>query len=58
MTTMTAKKMTIQDEWFIAQVERGIHSARTEPSFDHASVMRDARNILESKALKRAAKVG
>lgn len=50
-------KTVVLDEWFVAQVERGIHSARTEPSFDHATVMREARDILESKALKYASKV-
>jgi len=45
------------DEWFIAEVKRGLHSLETEPLHDHEDVMREVHELLESKRMNHAPEV-
>ena len=51
------EKQQLYDEWFIAEVKRGLHSLETEPLHDHEEVMREAHELLETKRMSHANKV-
>ena len=50
-------KQEFYDEWFVAEVRRGLHSLETEPLYDHEDVMREAHELLETKRVNHAPKV-
>ena len=41
------EKRRLYDEWFIAEVKRGLHSLETESLHDHEDVMREVHELLE-----------
>ena len=43
------EKQLLYDEWFIAEVKRGLHSLETEPLHDHEDVMNEVHELLETK---------
>ena len=47
--TEQQEKQQLYDEWFIAEVKRGLHSLETEPLHDHEDVMREVNELLEAK---------
>lgn len=51
------EKQRLYDEWFIAEVKRGLHSLETEPLHDHEDVMREVHELLEAKRMKHASEV-
>ena len=51
------EKQRLYDEWFIAEVKRGLHSLETEPLHDHEDVMREVHELLETKRMNHASKV-
>jgi metal-responsive CopG/Arc/MetJ family transcriptional regulator len=55
--TERQERQKLYDEWFIAEVNRGLHSLKTEPLHDHEDVMREVHELLEAKRLSHASKV-
>jgi predicted transcriptional regulator len=55
--TERKEKQQLYDEWFIAEVKRGLHSLETEPLIDHEDVMNEVHELLEAKRLSHASKV-
>ena len=55
--TEQQEKQRLYDEWFIAEVKRGLHSLETEPLYDHEDVMREVHELLETKRMNHASKV-
>ena len=51
------EKRQLYDEWFIAEVKRGLRSLDTEPLHDHEDVMREVHELLETKRMNHASKV-
>jgi len=51
------EKQKLHDQWFIAEVKRGLHSLETEPLHDHEDVMREVHELLETKRLRHASKM-
>ena len=51
------KKQLLYDAWFVAEVERGIKSAREEPLVDHEDVAGQVRSIIAKARGKNAAEV-
>jgi predicted transcriptional regulator len=45
------EKQQLYDEWFIAEVKRGLHSLETELLHDHEDVMNEVHELLEAKRL-------
>ena len=55
--TEQQERQRLYDEWFIAEVKRGLHSLETEPLHDHEDVMREIHELLETKRVNHASKV-
>ena len=51
------EKQRLYDEWFAAEVERGIKSAREEPLVDHEDVVRQIRSVIAKAREENAAEV-
>ena len=51
------EKQSLYDAWFVAEVERGVKSAREEPLVDHRDVVRQVRSIIAEAREKNAAEV-
>ena len=51
------EEQRLYDEWFIAEVKRGLRSLETEPLHDHEDVMREAHELLETKRMNHATKM-
>ncbi len=43
------EKKRLYNKWFMAEVERGLESAKNEPLHDHADVMREIDCLIEEK---------
>ena len=55
--TEQQEKQRLYDEWFIAEVKRGLYSLETEPLHDHEDVMREIHELLETKRMNHASQV-
>ena len=51
------ERKKLYDEWFIAEVRRGLESAENEPLHEHEDVMREIDELIESKRPQNASKV-
>ena len=51
------EKKRLYDEWFMAEVERGLESAENEPLHDHADIMREIDDLIEAKRPRDASQV-
>ena len=51
------EKQSLYDAWFVAEVEKGIKSAREEPLVDHEDVARQIRSIIAKAREENAAEV-
>ena len=49
--TERKEKQQLYDEWFIAEVRRGLHSLEMEPLHDHEDVMNEAHELPEAKLI-------
>ena len=47
----------LYEEWFIAKINRGLESARSEPLIEHDDVMRGIEALIESKRPRDASQV-
>ena len=55
--TERQEERRLYNEWFIAEVKRGLRSLETEPLHDHEDVMREVHELLETKRLSHAPKM-
>ena len=51
------EEQRLYDEWFIAEVKRGLHSLNTEPLHDHEDVMNEVQELLNTKRIDHAHKM-
>jgi len=51
------EKQQLYDEWFVAEVKRGLRSLETEPLHDHEDVMLEIDELLKTKRTNHASKV-